>query len=180
MLAGLMSLENGRVEITGELKVAGSVEVENTLLTDLIAPTDFGNPLQVQVAGIATESGMIKQTRFEIVDESGQAVASFDAEGNADFAGGIGVGKDDLTLAASINDVVTTNSTSGKAVLPASKSQLTIQTNQIKEDSLIYITPRGSTRNQVLYVKSQVNGSFTVGLDKPIENDVEFNWWIVQ
>ncbi len=178
--------ENGLVTINGNVSIAGNLEVKDTLLTDLLAPTDYTNPLQVQVAGIATESGEVKKSRFEIINELGTPVATISAEGKADFAGGIGVDNQDLT--ASTDPEPTTDKTSGKAIVKATTNQITIKTNQISADSLVYVTPVGSTGNQVLYVKSQSvddpatpenEGQFVVGFDNDTAADVTFNWWIV-
>ncbi|HCC84638.1 MAG TPA: hypothetical protein DEP87_03065 [Candidatus Pacebacteria bacterium] len=54
--------------------------------------------------------------------------------------------------------------------------------------TLIYVTPHGSTSNQVLYVKSQAaenpdsgekEGEFKVAIDQAISQDLEFTWWLV-
>lgn len=177
---------NGLVEVNGDLKVAGTVEVGESLLTDLIKPTDFTNPLQLQVAGVSTESGEVKKSRFEIINELGAPVATISAEGQAEFAGGIGVGSEDLS--GSNGSPATAQKTSGKAVVGSGNSEVVITSSQIKSDSLIYVTPVGSTGNQVLYVKGftaenqatpETEGQFTVGFDNPAGQNVLFNWWIV-
>jgi hypothetical protein len=189
-LAGTMTIESGAVAINGSLNVAGTTQTE-TLLTNLIQPADFGNPFQVQVAGASSQSGEIKQSRFEIINELGTPVATISAEGKANFAGGIGIGSDSLNpadVASGSSATIGTNKTSGKARLQAGVNQITIETEQITEASLIYVTPVGSTQNQVLYVKSQTaenpatsekEGQFVVGFDQAIGTDVNFNWWIV-
>ncbi|MDQ5951744.1 MAG: Peptidase protein, partial [Patescibacteria group bacterium] len=177
-LAGVMTIENGQVAITGDLHVAGRIKTD-TLLTNLVQPADFGNPFQVQVAGASTESGEIKKSRFEIIDENGEAVATFDSEGNASFQGGISVANQNLAEEEPDDDTVTTEKSSGQAKLRSGKEELKIQTPKATPDSLIYVTPKGSTDNKVLYIKGQGDGEFTVGFDDAIGNDVEFNWWIV-
>jgi co-chaperonin GroES (HSP10) len=189
-LAGVLTIENGKVAITGSLTVAGTTKTE-TLLTNLIQPAEFGNPFQVQVAGISTESGELKKSRFEIINELGTPVATISAEGKANFAGGIGIGSETLTpptVASGSSATVTASKTSGKSTLGAHATQITIESEQISENSLIYVTPVGSTQNQVLYVKSQTaenpttgekEGKFIVGFDQPINIDVNFNWWVV-
>ena len=189
-LAGVMTIENGKVAITGSLTVAGTTKTE-TLLTNLIQPADFGNPFQVQVAGISTQSGELKKSRFEIVNELGTPVATISAEGKANFAGGIGIGSETLStpeVASGSSATVIASKTSGKSTLGAHATQLTIESDQITENSLIYVTPVSSTQNQVLYVKSQTpenpttgekEGKFVVGFDQSINTDVNFNWWII-
>jgi hypothetical protein len=189
-LAGTMTIESGAVAINGSLNVAGTTKTE-TLLTNLIQPADFGNPFQVQVAGASSQSGEIKKSRFEIINELGTPVATISAEGKANFAGGIGIGSETLNpadVASGSSATVSTNKTSGKARLQAGVNQITIEAEQITEGSLVYVTPVGSTQNQVLYVKSQTaenpatsekEGKFVVGFDQAIGADVNFNWWIV-
>ena len=183
----------GQVAINANLEVKGNVKVGGTLLANLIKPNDFDNPLQVQVAGIATESGKIKQSRFEIIDATGTPVATISAQGKAEFAGGVGIKSDNYNLeevraASSVGKLaISTDKTAGKAVLPAGRTKLVIESHLITETTLIYVTPLGSTNNQVLYVADQQSassqdatpGQFSVNLDKPLDHDLEFNWWMV-
>lgn len=187
LMAGLMTLtENGNVIIDGNLAVAGNLAVQDTLLANLVQPADFGNPFQVQVAGISDDGDSVKESRFEIINETGTPVATISAEGRADFAAGIGVGSEELD--GSDDAEANTNKTSGRATILAGQSELTIRSKRIGSNSLVYVTPVGSTQNQVLYVKSQRpddpdtpdnEGKFVVGFDQPVTEDVQFNWWIV-
>lgn len=187
MMAGLLSLKsNGQVIVTGDLTVAGNVTVEDSLLTDLIQPTDFTNPLQVKIAGVATESGEVRESRFEIVDELGTPVATISADGRANFAGGIGVGAQDLS--GNENQAETTK-TSGKAVVKQGQTEMVIKSEQITSETVVQVTPLGSTNNQVLYVKSitpenpttsEKEGQFVVGFDTALpDRDVQFTWWLL-
>ncbi len=177
LLAGLMILsDDGTIAINGDLTVAGTVEAD-TLLSNLLQPADFGNPFQVQVAGISTESGQVKESRFEIINELGTPVATISAQGKANFSGGIGVGND--TQAATTSGEITTDKTSGKATILAGTNELIIRSTVLSEDSLIYVTPVGSTGNKVLYVKSQQADQFVVGFDTATTSNVPFNWWVV-
>jgi hypothetical protein len=197
MMAGLMILtEDGNITINGNLHVAGDTTIEGTLLSNLLAPTDFGNPFQVQVAGIDTDSDEVRQSRFEIIDELGTPVATISAQGRAQFAGGVAVGSEVLTSENGAT-VLETSKTSGRATIPAYTNQVTIYSSQISEGSLIYVTPVGSTGNQVMYVRAQQaeieptlaqpgqpaqpgqKGMFVVGFDRAVTQDVVFNWWIV-
>jgi len=177
LLAGLMILsDDGTITINGDVHIAGNLKAD-TLLSNLLQPADFGNPFQVQVAGIATESGQVRESRFEIINELGTPVATISAQGKANFAGGIGVGSD--TSIATNSAELTTDKTSGKASIAAGYSEFTIHTPGLTEDSLVYVTPSGSTSNKVLYVKRQQTGRFVVGFDSPATTNVPFNWWVV-
>jgi hypothetical protein len=189
-MAGLMTLsETGQVTMTGNLSVAGDIRTEGTLLSNLLKPTDFGSPLQMQVAGAATETGEVTESRFEIINEMSSPVATISAQGRAAFAAGLDVGADDLRAQSSTTSAtVTTAKTAGKATIPAGSTELVIFANAIQSESLIYVTPLGSTQNQTLYIKSQQpdnaltpesDAYFVVGFDQVIDQPVEFNWWIV-
>jgi len=188
LFAGLMTLdESGTVFITGDLTLAGNARIEGTLFTDLLKPTDFGNPFQVQVAGAATNSGEIKKSRFEIVDELGSPVATISAEGNANFAGDLSAKtiKAESVEAGNISGS-NQSAVSGRSTLPTGQTEITINSDKITSDSIISITPQGSTQNQVVYVKSQTahntntQGSVVVGVDSSVNADIQFNWWIVK
>lgn len=130
------------------------------------------------------------ESRFEILNELGIPVATISAQGKAEFSSGIGIGSEDLTLPeASSSAIVKSEKTSGTATIRAGFDQIIIQSPLITQKSLIYITPLGSTGNQVLYVKEKTveiletedefEGQFIVGFDYAATNAVEFNWWIV-
>ncbi|MBT6755774.1 MAG: hypothetical protein HOA85_00685, partial [Candidatus Pacebacteria bacterium] len=192
-MANLMTLtEDGVVTISGDLRVAGAVDIAgearvDSLLTNLIKPLDENSPIQLQLAEEASMAGQVNNSRFEIVDELGTPVATISAAGKAQFAGGVGVDTEDITLSSP--GIFTTTKTAGKAYLSAGSTYVTIKSEDITEDTLIYVTPLGSTNNQVLYVKNQIaedqntlvkEGNFVVGLDFALTQDVEFNWWLVQ
>lgn len=85
------------------------------------------------------------------------------------------------TESAEINQgVINTNSLAGKAVLPANKESVRINNSKVSDNSLIYITPITSTQNKVLYIKAKGQGYFEIGFSETLENDVEFNWWIIE
>ncbi|MFZ5376876.1 MAG: site-specific integrase [Patescibacteria group bacterium] len=195
LMAGLLTISdtglieiNGSLKVAGALDVAGDVNVRDTLLTNLIAPLHDDQPVQLQLARTATDSGEVKESRFEIVDELGAPVATISASGKAEFAGGVGVTTEDITNTASGSAEFTAQQTAGRATIVAGQTEITIKSELIKEDTLIYVTPLGSTMNQVLYVKTQTaenpdtsdkEGQFQVGFDEAITRTTDFNWWLV-
>jgi hypothetical protein len=193
LMAGLLTLdESGRAVINGDLTVAGNVRVEETLLTDLITPTDFTNPLQVQLATrsgeVAGATNEVQESRFEIINELGTPVATISAQGRASFESGLGVGAENLTTTATNSGVITTTKSTGVATIQAGTKELIIQSPLVTKGTLVYITPLGPTGNQVMYVKGKTadnpdtdenEASFTVGFESQVLNDIEFNWWIV-
>jgi hypothetical protein len=187
---------DGTVNINGDLRVAGAVDIAGetrvgtSLLTNLIKPLNNG-PIQIQLGEEASQSGQVNNSRFEIIDELGTPVATISASGAANFSGGVGVdsGTDGTgTVETSPGNFLTTK-TAGKAYLSAGLTEVTIKSDQITANTLIYVTPLGSTNNQVLYVKQQVpedpttltkEGKVVVGFDFALTQDVTFNWWMVQ
>ncbi len=85
--------------------------------------------------------------------------------------------------------------TAGIALLPAYANEIIIYTDKLKDDSLIYITPTTQTKNKTLFVAQKescvINTTllavdttickpfFKVALDKALNVDIKFNWWIV-
>lgn len=191
LLAGLMTLdESGLAIINGDLKVAGSLEVaenlqaKGSLLTDLIKSSDPGSNIQVQLAQTATNSATleesVQESQFQFVDANNNPVASVSAQGDLTLQGGLNIAQEASTTA--------TTKSAGQATLMAGTTSIIIETTRVTDHSMIYITPLGSTKNQVLYVKAKVSenpetpeneGQFTVALDSALEENLSFNWWIV-
>lgn len=73
--------------------------------------------------------------------------------------------------------------TIGTGVIPADADQVSIETGAVTDDSKIYITPIGTTDNQVVYVGNiEKEKGFEVKvdrIDKIEKKDINFNWWIV-
>ena len=105
----------------------------------------------MQVAQAATDSAEVRESRFEIINELGTPVATISAQGRAAFAGGLAIGSEDI----SGSNEPSTTKTSGKSKVLAGTDQVTIKASSLTANSLVYVTPVGSTGNQVLYVKSQ-------------------------
>lgn len=217
LMAGLLTLdETGQVIISGDVFIAGKLTVADTLLTDLMQPTDFTNPFQIklatrsgqlasgadglgangQVAGATTEGqeNQVTRSRFEIIDELGTPVATISANGRASFQAGIGIGRDSENTAT--GEQINTSKTTGIATLSQGSTGITIFSDTVTPDSLIYISPLGPTDNQVLYVKNSIaptpevaingvlvspaiKGQFTIGFQGQATRNVRFNWWIV-
>ncbi|MGI6278309.1 MAG: tail fiber domain-containing protein [Patescibacteria group bacterium] len=103
---------------------------------------------------------------------------------------------------------ITSNASAGQASLPVGQTDLIIYNNRLVDESMVYLTPTSDTQNQVLYVKAKVakkntedtNGNtndtnsntnidtndtnndksyFVVGINQSINEEVKFNWWII-
>jgi excisionase family DNA binding protein len=135
-------------------------------------------PLRIQSFGLAN---------IEIM----KGLITIDTDGNTKFAGNVEIagdltinkltvlGEKTATGSADIVNEVKTNASAGRAKLAGDSEKIKITNPNITPDSLIYLTPLSDTGNKVLYVKSQEDGFFEVGFNSPVENDTQFNWWIV-
>ena len=72
-------------------------------------------------------------------------------------------------------------SSSGSALIPSGSIEIKIKSPTVTKNSLVYLTPIGSTDNQVLYIKelNYIEKTITIGFDEETTNDIKFNWWIV-
>lgn len=78
-----------------------------------------------------------------------------------------------------VSNLSTSNSLSGTSILPTGQKEITIQNDQVSSTSQVYLTVTKGGKNQNLQVLSKTEKSFTVGLDSPITEDIEFKWWII-
>ena len=97
-----------------------------------------------------------------------------------------------IASASAAISTITTNASAGTAILPAGSTELKIANSKIKNSSMVYLTPNGSTNNQVVYVKNKtisspsedltsdnLISSFTIGIDSTLPTDLSINWWII-
>jgi len=198
LMAGLMQLDGkGFVSINGDVKVAGALEVEDklkvkdTLLTNLISANKAGESIKVQLASLEesleSEDLIVQKSNFEFINENNNPVASFSATGDLALTGSLRLGQK-VEIASNSGELINSRS-AGQAILEAGKTEITIMSDKIEENSMIYVTPMNSTNNQVLYVKNKTTDSpftpeneaqFTVAIDYALGHNVVFNWWIIQ
>ncbi|MDD4410220.1 MAG: tail fiber domain-containing protein [Candidatus Shapirobacteria bacterium] len=149
----LVIAENGEVEITGNLKVSGS------LMANLITADE------IQTKKLTSEE--LISDKLKISTDSAQTI----------------IAESGFGAIATSSSQLTSNATAGTATLPAGKTEIIISNNKITPNSMVYLTPVGSTKNQVPYVKSKVvsesESSFTIALDNYLDQDIIINWWII-
>lgn len=78
-----------------------------------------------------------------------------------------------------ISNQTESNSLAGNSTLSSGQKQIVITNTNISSSSQVYVTITKGGKNQNLQVLSKSNGSFTVGLDSPINETIEFKWWII-
>lgn len=71
------------------------------------------------------------------------------------------------------------NSLSGTSILPSGQKEISIKNNLLKSTSQVYVTATKGGKNQNLQVLSKLETSFTIGLSSPINEPIEFKWWII-
>jgi hypothetical protein len=177
MLAGKVVIDTeGNVQIAGTL---AAKEIKALPDSDLTLNLERQNTQGL----IEPESGFGKLLVKGVGNET---VASIDAEGNAAFKK-ITIAADYTATQSAYWAEVTTNATSGKGVLPAWTTEFTVYNPKVSNDTLIYVTPEGSTQNKVLFVSAKqaedpingISGYFKIAVDSPIDTDIQFNWWII-
>ncbi len=70
------------------------------------------------------------------------------------------------------------NALSGTATISTGQTELAISSQSLTSSSHVYTTITKGGKNQILTLKSKDDSSFTVSLDSPATEDVEFKWWI--
>jgi hypothetical protein len=134
----------------------------------------------VHINGNLTLAGSLS-----VVNNQGESVARITETGQAMFSQGISVSQ------AAPNEQQAQDKTAGVATITKGTNEIVIRTTQVSDTSLIYVTPLGSTNNQVLFVKEKITyspdatesenqtGTFTVAIEEAIDQDIAFNWWII-
>ncbi|MFA7675978.1 MAG: tail fiber domain-containing protein, partial [Candidatus Shapirobacteria bacterium] len=154
----LVIADTGDVEINGNLKISGS------LMANLITADE------IQTNKLTSKE--INSDQIKIATDSAQTI----------------IAETGFAAIATSSAKLTSNATAGTAVLPAGKSEIIITNNKLTQNSMVYLTPVGSTKNQVPYIKNKIvstiddltyNNSFTIALDNYLDQDIEINWWII-
>jgi|GEM_PF-4289692 len=192
LMAGRLTItETGVVELHADLRVAGATTLDGNL--DVSGQANLRNKL-VSSGNIdlIDSEGLITAA----IATSGAITTTQDVTAKNITASGIGsfsslkLASDNLisTEVGTPSGTVTALQATGKARIASGQAELTIKSELITANTLIYITPNGSTSNQVLYVKAQTpensdspekEGEFKVAVDQVLTQDVDFTWWLV-
>lgn len=78
-----------------------------------------------------------------------------------------------------VSNLTDSNSLSGNSILPLGQKEISISNTLLTPTSQVYVTATKGGKNQNLQVLSKFDKSFTVGLSSPINEPVEFKWWII-
>jgi hypothetical protein len=70
--------------------------------------------------------------------------------------------------------------TVGQAKISAGEGEVKISASKVEEHSKIFISPLNDTKGKMLYIKEKVSGEhFIVSTGTNTEEDITFDWWIV-
>ena len=158
--AGTISLLKDRLIITdtGDVTVNGNLKVTGNLIANMLT----AQKLEVEEATIKNNLNVGKINIATALPIIANAVIASDS--------------------AAIS-TLSSNATAGVASLPAGSTEVVINNNRLTSSSMVYLTPNGSTQNQVIYVKNKSVGDslpfFTIGLDSTLPTDLSVNWWII-
>jgi len=78
-----------------------------------------------------------------------------------------------------VSNLTSSNSLAGTNSLSSGQKEITITNSQVTDKSQVYVSILSGGKNQNLQVLSKSTGSFIVGLDSPINETIEFKWWII-
>jgi site-specific recombinase XerD len=180
----LIISKDGGVKINGNATIAGNLTTEGSLFSSLIKPLPNTN-LEVNLAAASDD---VNPSELILRGVDNKEVAAFSASGSARFQKLIIASEEARAEESSVETSVVTNSTTGTAKLPANSQRFVIRNTQLQGNSLVYLTPTSSTQNRVLYVISKTadnpetpenEAEFVVGVDSPIDQDISFNWWVI-
>jgi hypothetical protein len=176
------------VDTHGNVALAGDLIVAGTIATNTISPLGDGNVTVnlAQYQPASTESGHLARTFGQLIvaGAGNMPVVAFDSGGNATLSGSLMTSKlyiaDASPVGATESGTLTGNETIGKATLRAYQTQVTISTTKVTSNSFIYLTPVTDPNNHVLYVVSKTPGvGFTIGINNSWNQNMDFNWWLV-
>ncbi|MFA5986943.1 MAG: hypothetical protein WC819_06380, partial [Parcubacteria group bacterium] len=98
------------------------------------------------------------------------------------------VAEDVQTKKLTIDDNVTTtdeneeeiNAASvGTATIPADKTEITVQTTAITEDSRVFVTVKNAPEVVAAQVRDIEDGQFVIEMDKSVSKDIMVDWFVV-
>jgi hypothetical protein len=169
----LIVADTGEVTINGNLKINGNL-IANMLSAQKLEAEEATIKNNLTVGKINVTLDLPAQTA-ELSAGSALPIATNSAL----------IASSALPAEASAAAGLISNATAGVASLPSGKTEVVINNNRLTPTSMVYLTPNGSTQNQVVYVKNKsisLGDSlpfFTIGLDSTLPTDLSINWWII-
>ena len=195
LAATVNAIKQQQTEISGSLLTLSEMQDEmDEIKEELEDQEDLTNELQSQIAElerITNEELKLAQTELNTTEIAEIKLAlgieyEYDEDKNIKA---VNLGMTDLIgklkseeletgkLVINISDEE--QASIGEAVIEAGESSVVISQDNISEDSRIFITPRIATE-QSLAVTDISDGEFTVEVAEVLEDELPFDWWIVE
>jgi hypothetical protein len=187
IMGGLVTINTeGNLSVKGNANFAKNVEVNGILATNVISPL----PGKDLIFKLGSEN---KNNKVKIQNSNNTDVFGVNQLGDL-VASGTGTFKNLTTTGFTIirgaqADTSSTDTTAsgsaGTATITARKTERTIKTPHVKENSLIYISATSDTFGLTPYIARQTvesktsKGSFTIQIPQTVERDIKINWWII-
>lgn len=194
-MGGLLTIDtDGNLKHFGNATFAKNVEVRGKLAANILAPIpnqDLVIELNNSVIANSSEARPnSRDSEFQVRNSSNSAVLSVNALGDLIASGTATLGSLNIIRGVSADTSAIESVASGSAGLATitqSYTSRTIYSEFVRDDSLIYISPRSQTTTAVPYLARQtsenkqlgIKGSFTVQIPNVTSEDVLFNWWII-
>jgi len=191
---GQIAIKDNNIETTaGTLFIQPSgIGTINFLNSKLIVSDDGSVTINAKLAGTdATFSGSLITNLLKTPNLEAEVATIGKINISTDSALPV-IANAVIASASAAISTITTNASAGTAILPAGSTELKIANSKIKNSSMVYLTPNGSTNNQVVYVKNKtisspsedltsdnLISSFTIGIDSTLPTDLSINWWII-
>ncbi|HUV42424.1 MAG TPA: DUF2341 domain-containing protein [Patescibacteria group bacterium] len=178
ILAGKITIDS-----QGNVVFKGDVAIKGRLALSEIEPL----PDQDLIINLDNQSESEEESSFGKLIVKGvdqETIASIDSSGTSTFKKVAIANAKQETNQISENEIET-NATAGQATLTAHDTEITIKSHFVTDDTMIYVTPTSDPDNKVLFIKAKKADSpeeigwFRVGIDKKINQDINFNWWII-
>ncbi|RLC35472.1 hypothetical protein DRH14_00955, partial [Candidatus Shapirobacteria bacterium] len=161
----MLIADSGNITINANLDIQGQLSSQQIYTEDIQATTaSFSSSLMANLIETvnASISGQLTANKINIATASSTIIA--------DSA---------MSTLATTSAKLETNATAGTATLPTNKTELVIFNHNLTDNSMVYLTPQGSTNNQVIYIKEKADDHFTIAIDTPLNNPLDINWWII-
>ncbi|MEL7666402.1 MAG: tail fiber domain-containing protein, partial [Candidatus Shapirobacteria bacterium] len=171
-----------------DLFTVGQIALKNNILettadTLYIQPSGLGNINILNNRLVLTADGNIAINGNVTVTGSLTAglIKAEEIEAKKLTAGKINVATSSavLGLATTSPDATSSAATAGTITLSTGQTEVIINNSQLTPNSMVYLTPNGSTQNQVPYIKNKNDTNFTIAIDTALDHDVNINWWLI-
>jgi hypothetical protein len=206
-----ITLFDGSVVIAkdGTITTQGSLIAMGGVKTNEISPVNEGDDVNIKLKSptFAEATAGKQNSKLNITDELGNIQASIDASGSAKFkqlaldkyldatssAAVIAAAKNYVKNGIDAPAIETQTETAGVGILPSNEIEIVIYNDNIKDGSLIYLTPTENIPNNQLTVTNKISchselveGSstsckpyFKVSTGTSSHGEIRFNWLII-